>query len=507
MKYIKATAILPFIFIAALIFSSCSPGGKEPVDAETQNPGEDISQDIVETTAEDPRLTMSDDLPETDLSGFVFRIYTHNYAAGGHADYVDDYCPESQIGEVISDSVYMRNRTVEERFNCGVTTVDSGTGNDISKHSQNIKKTVMSGDDAFDLALEHCILGCNLSLEGLFLNLYDIPHFNFDKPWWYKNTNDEMTVMGQMYMGSNAIFYSGIAQTWALYVNKSLVADFGLEMPYSDVFEGTWTIDKLIALTKDVYVDTNGDSLRDGSDTYGFVALSVESNFFTALEVPILQKTEAGVEITVNNERTFAVIETLYDWFYTTQGCNTPTYGVKVDGRDVYDYVHWAFSDGRALVVTGMVGDAVKHYRSADVSYGLLPYPKYDKNQKSYRSFANDEFFVVPNTAPDPSRTGLVTEALAAEGYRQIYPAYYEVALKKKYMHDDESVQMLDIIVNSRNIAFSYTYDNWQGYGHMLNDIFGAKPTRDFASYYEKRLNSVQKRVDQINKAFENMKK
>jgi hypothetical protein len=223
--------------------------------------------------------------------------------------------------------------------------------------------------------------------------------------------------------------------------------------------------------------------------------------------MPILEKTPDGVEIVVNNPRTFSVIETLYDWFYDTQGCNTPAYGTITDGMEVYPYVHWALANKKALVVSGMIGDAATHYRSAEIQYGLLPYPKYDENQKEYRSFANDEFFVVPTTAADPSRTGLVIEAMAAEGYKQIYPAYYEIALKNKYMHDDESVQILDIIVNSRNIAFSYTYDNWQGYGHMLNDLFTSKPTKDFASYYEKRLGSAQKRVDQINKSFGEMKK
>jgi hypothetical protein len=95
---------------------------------------------------------------------------------------------------------------------------------------------------------------------------------------------------------------------------------------------------------------------------------------------------------------------------------------------------------------------------------------------------------------------------MAAEGYKQINPAYYEIALKKKYMHDDESVQILDIIVNSRNISFAYVYDNWEGFGHMLNDLFTTNPTRDFVSYYERRLGSAQRRVDAMNSAFEEMK-
>jgi len=508
MKFMKILVV--FIICAAVtIFAACSEGGSN-ANTNQDNNGDNIQagenngenpEDGAETA--DPRQLVSDDLPDMDLNGYVFRIYTHNYAAGGHADYVLDYYPESQNGEIIHDSVYMRNRTVEERFNCSIVTVDSGADVSITDHSQKVKRSIVAGEDTFDIALEHCIYGSNLSLEGLFLNLNAVDHFNFDKPWWYKNTNEEMTVMGQMYMGSNAIFYSGIAQTWALYVNKDLVADLGLTMPYQDVFDGTWTIDKLIAMTKDVYTDVNGDGARDGGDIYGYAALSVESNFFSSLDMPILEKTENGVEIVVNNPRTFSVIEKLYDWFYTTQGCNTPTYGVLIDGMEVYPYVHWAFSNKKALVVSGMIGDAINHYRSADVQYGLIPYPKYDESQKDYKSFANDEFFVIPNTAPDPSRTGLIIEAMAAEGYKQIYPAYYEIALKNKYLHDDESVRILDIIVNSRNISFAYVYDNWQGYGHMLNDLFNKNPTKDFASFYEKRLGSAQRRIDLINKSFE----
>ena len=173
----------------------------------------------------------------------------------------------------------------------------------------------------------------------------------------------------------------------------------------------------------------------------------------------------------------------------------------------VFDYVPWAFAQNKALVVPGLIDDAVKHYRFAEIEYGIVPYPKYNEAQKDYRSFATDEFFVIPITSRNPSRTGLIAEAMAAEGYKQIYPAYYEVALKVKYLHDDESVQALDIIVNSRTIEFSYTYDNWQGFGHFINDFFTENPTRDFVSYYERRLPSAQGRVNQINDAFERMKR
>jgi hypothetical protein len=506
MKTKRMIALLLTLFVIFSVVVSCQSDTTDnnKNDSEENPANIDLATDTGEDI--DPRLLISDDLPVMDLEGYTFRIYTHNYAAGGHADYALDYCPEREIGEVINDSVYRRNKTVEDRFNCNVVTIDSGSETDISGHSQKIKNIILSGEDGFDIALEHCMFGPNLSLEGMFLNLNNVKYFNFDKPWWYKATNDEMTVMGQMYVGSNAMFYSAIGQTWALYINKDVLQEYEMEMPYKDVFDGTWTFDKLMAMTKNTYIDVDGNGERDGFDRYGYVALSVESHYFSSFEVPIIKKTDNGVEIAAHEQRTFEVIERLYDWFYETPDCNTPTYGVKIEGLDVYDYVHSAFSNGNALVVTGAIQDAIKHYRFSEMQYGIVPYPKYNENQKDYRSFSTDEFFAIPITSPNPERTGMIVEALAAEGYKQIHPAYYEVALKTKYLHDDESVKALDIIVNSRAIGFYYVYDNWQGFGHMLNDLYGSKPTKDFASYYEKRLGSAQKRVDAINLAFETMK-
>lgn len=37
-------------------------------------------------------------------------------------------------------------------------------------------------------------------------------------------------------------------------------------------------------------------------------------------------------------------------------------------------------------------------------------------------------------------------EAICVESYRTVTPAYYKISLKKKYLRDDETSQMLDLI-------------------------------------------------------------
>ena len=49
--------------------------------------------------------------------------------------------------------------------------------------------------------------------------------------------------------------------------------DFNIEYPYQTVLDGSWTLDKLIAMTKDVYIDVNGSSTEDSGDIHGFSIL------------------------------------------------------------------------------------------------------------------------------------------------------------------------------------------------------------------------------------------
>ena len=50
----------------------------------------------------------------------------------------------------------------------------------------------------------------------------------------------------------------------------------------------------------------------------------------------------------------------------------------------------------------------------------------------------------------DPDFTGYVTEEIAFESYKTVIPAYYYTVLSVKYARDEDSVEMLDIIFESR---------------------------------------------------------
>lgn len=451
----------------------------------TEDGGEEINS----------RESIPDNLPEKDYKGYDFRFYT-NPGNSLESAINDKFAPGEEIGEVVNDAVFRRNRTVEERFNINIKTIDSGSQYD--QHATKVKNSILAGDNAFDVAFLHIIMGPNLSLEGIAYNLLEIPHFDFNKPWWQKQTNEELTLAGKMFLGSNSIFYTGLSSTHVMYFNRQKIADYDLEMPYNSVFDGIWTYDMLFSMTKDLYEDLNGNEQKDSEDFYGYVGLSLFAGLWTSCDIPVLEKGgDEILKIGVNTEKTIKLIDKIYDWYY-----NSPGVLAKPDYTTGWELD--MFANNKALFVLASINDAPTKFIASDVDYGIVPLPKYDTNQKNYMAFSGDQFFMVPHTAEGESleRTGIILEALSAEGYKKIIPAYYETALKIKYLQDEESVKVLDLINDCRTISFAYIYDNWEGFAHMGNDLFGAKPTRDFASYYEKRLKSAEKRVNAIIKGF-----
>ena len=86
-------------------------------------------------------------------------------------------------------------------------------------------------------------------------------------------------------------------------------------------------------------------------------------------------------------------------------------------------------------------------------------------------------------------------------------PAYYEVALKKKYTYDDESVKMLDMIVDSRVFDFGYAYGCWSGVAFMFQDLIGRDKSKDFASLYATKGPAAEAYYGKVISYFETLSK
>ena len=93
-------------------------------------------------------------------------------------------------------------------------------------------------------------------------------------------------------------------------------------------------------------------------------------------------------------------------------------------------------------------------------------------------------------------------KAIAAENYRKVTPAYYEISLKTKYVRDDISGQIIDLIHDSSITDFAYVNNNSLGkVGHTMRSLMSAK-NRNFTSVWKANERVVRKYLETLVAAY-----
>ena len=481
-----SAALLVSLLAAGLLSCADADAGTQ----ETQQTPPIETEPVTEAVTEDPALR--DSLPEVDLGGYQYRMAIFGTDIQRIMTYNDD-----EDGNIVNDAVYHKIRTVEERFNTDI--VLSELSYQEEDQIAALKNAVIAGDDTCEIAQGHDVNTANVSLEGLFVNIYDIPHLDFSKPWWPAATMESMTVAGQMYMMFNNISYSNLAQMRVMYFNKDLMQKLDFEYPYQMVYDGTWTLDAMKKITAECYHDLNGDGTEDVGDQYGYVNMP---NYYGMLEPfcvePYRKDNNGTLYYEVYLDKTQRIVEKFYDLIFGTGGFLMK----KVDGYA--DIVLKMFSEGRSMFFYGSLDNAVSHFSNSDVVYGVLPMPKLDETQDDYYGGSFDRPLVVPTTAQNLENLGIVTEALNAEGYKQVYPAFYEIAMKTRYADQTDDAKMIDIVHDNVIISFTYLFGDYKSIFNMMWDLFnGSKPTADVASWCAKNEKAQTKRVEKLMTFFE----
>ncbi len=444
-----------------------------------------------EVTVEPEETELSDHLPESDFEGYGFHVGAQEGVYYGCA-MIEQVLVEELNGDVVNDAVYNANRTVESRFNVQLESIlfpdDSGAS---------VKASIQAGDDVYDILTMHDITVANLSLTGLFRDVNEIPHLDYTRPWWPSYSVDSLTVNGSMYLISNYISYMNLAMTRAVFINKAIADQFNYTIPYEKVKNGEWYLDDFIEMMKDVYIDVNGNGRRDNDDIYGFAASSALYAIQESFGVEPVKEDENGrLYLNINNETTVTLIEKFYHMMVETEG------GYLNNNESVY-----TFADGNALFGMFDLGRVLSNLRDTEITYGILPIPKLNELQADYISGSTDRPFAIPTTAQNDERLGILIEAMSAEGYKQVRPAFFEIALKSKYAYDAESAEMLEIIGNTIVLDFSYIYSNFGGFAWTLMNMMSVNnPTKDFASYYAKNEKVQKKTLEKLQKSFDNLK-
>ena len=103
---------------------------------------------------------------------------------------------------------------------------------------------------------------------------------------------------------------------------------------------------------------------------------------------------------------------------------------------------------------------------------------------------------IVPSWNTDLDRVGYVTDALGYYSKELVLPAYYESTLEAKAIRDDESLEMLDIMVNSKIFVLNDVFN----FGKSQNILTGlvTSGTNNFASEYASFEGAIKADIDKF---------
>lgn len=431
-----------------------------------------------DTTSAAPAETLSafeQQIPKKDFGGKEFRIIGR---ADGDLQSLHAYemTAETENGDVINDAVYTRNQKISEYLNVNIV-CELSARNDVTALVQN---AVMAGDDAYDLVWNHMASILPLVNNNLTANLRSFDALSLEKPWWNQKVVSNFTINNKLPIAFCDIPFTSMLYIHCMFVNKALAEEYLTEDIYDTVNAGKWTMDKLLSVTADTRRDINGDSEFDENDAYGFMASHGGMGIFSTSGAASMLEISADGRMTVKavSDR----MQNIVDKSYKLAFDNNSSYVVSVDlEKDIVKM----FAEGKSLFYSGYLSDPLLHFRDMKDDFALIPFPKYDETQESYRTCicGANGLLVVPKTVQNTELVGSVMEALAYESYQTLRPAVLETVMVGKLLRDEESVAMFNTIVNGITIDFDWLYQSGNtGLGRILKNLM-QKETTDLSSY------------------------
>lgn len=433
---IRSIAAILALVTLLCVFAACA---ETDTPAETSggiavtNPSESGGDSIEETT-----LFTPDDLEESyafDKTITIFMWSDHRMR--------EFYADES--GDIIDDAIHHRNIAVEKRLGITFEFVeepgDSGDYKNWNKKAENDWQS----DKVYDIYAGYSRAVPLLSIKGMTENLLDHDEFSVEKPWWPEALTTECTIKDKLFFCSGDIATSLLWYMDAIMYNKAMYESYyqGQPTPMDLVESDEWTFDKLFTMTKDLYIESS-DGNKDNA-TYAISIFDTDIDAFQiAAGITSLEKAEDGsirISEAWQSDRCATVCEAVGNYLKNP--------GVYVEGstksRDSFINQRSVFHLDRIFIVAGT--DTTESAK-VEFSYGIVPLPKYDDSQATYKTSLGNPFtiYAVNNNAQNVSAAVITLEAMGSENYRSVTPAVFEVAMKVRYTDDPQAARMYDIL-------------------------------------------------------------
>ena len=397
------------------------------------------------------------DKKDYDFEGFDFVILGGTAAGVVYDRDGSDLDADSLTGNEVIDAVYNRNMLIEETYNCTITHVESSTSS--------IQTALLTGADE-DVSLISIKVNAQFSYieQELLLDLYDegLVNLNLKADWYNQNTLADTTVNGKAFCVGGDMLFTDENSTWMTLFNKELAKKYIPDVNLYDlVREGKWTIDKMSEFAAKATVELVADDTWTYKDQWGYVGEAANyAAHMAGFGMRLAEVTpDGGIKLNMFTPEFHDAYNTVLNLFSKSQAILAQDITSSEEGNG-YSAADATFHEGRALFeTTGM--DRVIRFREMTTDFGIIPNPKLTEDQESYYTWTTHQSPLVslPWFCTDKERTSAIMEALFEESSYGLKPAHQDRSLKYQGTRDDDSVEMLEIILSNTVYDIGVVYN------------------------------------------------
>ena len=442
--------------------------------------------------------------------------------------------PEFEMDEESEDlrlqAIYLRNQNIESRLGVRLS-FDSLRGNagNMSAYVNHVEVTRQAGTHDFDIVATYSRTAGSLATRGLLADVNGIQntYLTVDTPahprtaeqgktpWWPQNISENLQIGNKLYMLAGDISLTMIDEMHCIYFNKELVnvrfasasaaagvAD-GSRLLYKYVREGTWTIDKLIDMCSNYWVDNNYTGRPDYGDKFGLCSINYcatalyGSCGFKMLEPD--QTTILKLSGDITSDRVSRLVTTLADFMLSN------------------DYFHDSktqhytapFVDGDALFMLHYLESAEDHLIGNDrvEKFGVLPCPKYNEQQQEYHTVVGNAFSIfgifvdhaLHGTRQETlTMLSAVLECWASEGYRVCTPIVFTWMLQLLCSETVDEIEMYQLIHDSVTLDLGRVLDGALNCRIDSQFIEACEKNTSWSVQLDKFYDTAQNNLDQF---------